>query len=546
MKSKKKLLMRVLADDPGSVNRSRNHTDLSGTEKVIYEYSVAGLRKKYGTKIKAQVTKKTKSKDRIKFNCKCGYTWVNSIANVVASKYGCPQCAELERRKSLSAVGSIGIEEIKQKIEKRFNGDLKVLSKEYINKKSILKVKCNECGLKYSQSYSRLSFGYQLKHKEDCSLQNKIYEKLDEKYTLLFKQLHDLKFNTTQISSITGVKPEYVIAISKKDGWFISTGDKISKRASDRMLQHGAVIDKFEAYKLQARRLTEYIFKKYKSTFTNHDLRGKNFELDHIFSVHSGYTHEEGMISLKVLCHPANLKIITSLKNNAKRMNNGHTLEELKLKIKMYNKKYNKVVFPSHYNYCNDERLELPKGLTIMGMDPGSDNFGVFVGRFNGIDHLKSIEVLETRMIENPIKAITDDIQAQSELFLTELNLMIEKHKPQMIVIERYQSRGLKGLTIELVNYMIGLILARLSNGYFDYRPIIKLVMPATWKNKVNRSIDLKAMYKKYNNIESHRIDAMLQALFGFPVKDVYTAFESNSFTKNVMNTLIIPKIQKL
>lgn len=79
--------------------------------------------------------------------------------------------------------------------------------------------------------------------------------------------------------------------------------------------------------------------------------------------------------------------------------------------------------------------------------------------------------------------------------------------------MQRFQPRGIsRSNTTELIGMMYGAIL---SNGIQA-----QLILPATWKNRVSKQFDLKALYYAKKNRtpylgEPHELDATLIAMYG-------------------------------
>ena len=95
--------------------------------------------------------------------------------------------------------------------------------------------------------------------------------------------------------------------------------------------------------------------------------------------------------------------------------------------------------------------------LRLLSFDPGSRNMGVSLVCYN--KKSKKIQVLANATLEFPIHDIKQ-IASQKENFLNEVNKWITIFKPHGIIAERFQSRGLKGNTVECVNIMLGLLLS--------------------------------------------------------------------------------------
>jgi hypothetical protein len=94
------------------------------------------------------------------------------------------------------------------------------------------------------------------------------------------------------------------------------------------------IFEKFENYKKEVQHKTNITYKKYKKEIDPYKLRGKEHQLDHIFSISSGFKNE---IDPKILSIKENLRILTSFENNSKNNKCDISKEEL---IKIYKEKY--------------------------------------------------------------------------------------------------------------------------------------------------------------------------------------------------------------
>ena len=104
----------------------------------------------------------------------------------------------------------------------------------------------------------------------------------------------------------------------------------------------------------------------------------------------------------------------------------------------------------------------------------------------------------------------------QRDAFLKEIDAWITHYKPDGIVIERFQTRGLQGPLIEQVSIMLGLIA-----GSYPRIPI-KLITASTWKNKFHRRFKdrellLDDLYKVCKTTP-HQLDACLIGVYGLEV----------------------------
>jgi Zn finger protein HypA/HybF involved in hydrogenase expression len=168
--------------------------------------------------------------------------------------------------------------------------------------------------------------------------------------------------------------------------------------------------------------------------------------------------------------------------------------------------------------------IKLPKckekrdHLIVLSLDPGTSNFGVAVTKLYGNTAVIKSVPLESRMLVNTFSSINShDLKYKKRLFLKEISSLIKKYKPDIVVMERFQSRGFSVNSNEIVNIMISLII-----GLRSLRKInVKIVPPSGWKKRVNMVFNLKEEYKKISGtLTPHQLDAMLIANSVFPDKN--------------------------
>lgn len=149
--------------------------------------------------------------------------------------------------------------------------------------------------------------------------------------------------------------------------------------------------------------------------------------------------------------------------------------------------------------------------MIILGGDPGSKNFAISVIEFRD----RKLHVLGSKMLENTIHAYDDTMQDQFNAFLSEVRAIRNEFKPDAAIMERYQTRGNGGNTIEFVSMMNALLFRTLKHN----DPV--LVTASTWKNACTRQgVDLKSLYSQYKMTSVycpkaiHEFDASMMAVF--------------------------------
>lgn len=133
--------------------------------------------------------------------------------------------------------------------------------------------------------------------------------------------------------------------------------------------------------------------------------------------------------------------------------------------------------------------------MKIAAFDPGSVNHGWCVVTEN--------LVIEAHgMLAEPMTMLTNGYVAQRNSYRRFLR-KLKKLGCTIAVAERFQSRGLKGLSIELVTFM----LAQIDMVYSR----CKMIPASQWKNEYSRQgTDIKAMYVDLRPFTPHQIDACL------------------------------------
>lgn len=142
--------------------------------------------------------------------------------------------------------------------------------------------------------------------------------------------------------------------------------------------------------------------------------------------------------------------------------------------------------------------------ITVLAFDPGTANMGVAVVKTNG----KKFVVCEHTKIAHTIKDLKGpQVMENIAAFKREVRRFIRKYKPTHIVAERFQSRGLKGVTIEAVSMMLG-VLTQLGIKN------VQFITAAQWKNQWNKIYSLDNFYVQCRPIEPHQVDAVNIGLY--------------------------------
>jgi hypothetical protein len=143
----------------------------------------------------------------------------------------------------------------------------------------------------------------------------------------------------------------------------------------------------------------------------------------------------------------------------------------------------------------------------ILACDPGTRNFGIAcVGVKDG-----KVDVIANALFTNPITQFTNGFLAQRRAFQHELRRWFRTYCPDLVIAERFQTRGNGGPTIELVSAMNALL------GVIDPDIPVKYIPASQWKVAFNRrwgDDELKSMYDDCLTTP-HQLDASLIGVYG-------------------------------
>jgi len=149
--------------------------------------------------------------------------------------------------------------------------------------------------------------------------------------------------------------------------------------------------------------------------------------------------------------------------------------------------------------------------MIVLGNDPGIVNYGIALLEIEP----KRYRLHRNTLLKSPLYNLHQETYLIEARRYTKAVSRFLKGTPQLdlLVMERFQTRGFQGKGIEVINVMIGLLSRHLS-------PPNCLLLTATWKGVLKRlKIDLKSIYKmgkKEYGLEPHLIDAALLALSAY------------------------------
>lgn len=471
------------------------------------------------------------SNSKILHKCnRCDSEYINSPFNMLSpsNKHGgCPKCSVAYTQRNMPKTkgnGEVSEVEIRRRITEKLGSIPYKISGKLGTKTTIVKFRCPKCRRCYSMPMPLV-----MGRKYICidcvpltSKRGKAIRARDlvlRNSDLVLYMYEDLSYTVQQISTVINVGYEFLVKVFKEQGWLKDCNARRAHQHTLTLAHSGLKLKDRQSYYTLCRSITNWVYSEYQSVLDPSGLRSKDYHLDHAYSRHKGFNRKLGPLPLTLLCHPANLKLISASDNLAKHKKSSLTLRELRGAVKEFNKHYGRVEFPEYYQSLSFEPSKKTsksrEGLTILGLDGGTKNFGFFVGEFVGVKTLSRVRIKETGMIKYPMSDFKGDFNKTWRLFTSELKRIIAKHKPDIVISERFQARGFKGTTIELVNMMNSAILL-LAQGN-NKKTFLSSVTAAVWKNQCNRVLDLKELYKLNKHIEPHRIDSCLLSMYLYP-----------------------------
>lgn len=193
----------------------------------------------------------------------------------------------------------------------------------------------------------------------------------------------------------------------------------------------------------------------------------------------------------------------------------------------------------------------MAKPYTVLSCDPGTKNFAtaLVTGRLDK-GRLK-LKVHGTRLMDSTVRDLKGNVGFALRNFISDFDKILDNEGivPDALYMERFQSRGLGGTTIECVNFMLG-------NMVYHYHEDteVRLLTAATWKNRANKMFDLKSAYKEHNLHRvitcktEHELDAVLIGIYAcyqhFEIEDFWCFREPGSFDKFIPYFLETPQLK--
>lgn len=117
---------------------------------------------------------------------------------------------------------------------------------------------------------------------------------------------------------------------------------------------------------------------------------------------------------------------------------------------------------------------------------------------------------LANSLVAAPLSNLNIGFRGHLSTFMTEIDNWVQEFQPSAMIIERYQARGLRGNTGELISVMIGALA-------WNYRMPMRLITAAIWKNEFHRTNGKGHLDELYKTCKTtpHQLDAVLIGCYG-------------------------------
>ena len=152
--------------------------------------------------------------------------------------------------------------------------------------------------------------------------------------------------------------------------------------------------------------------------------------------------------------------------------------------------------------------------LTVLGLDPGSDNFGYCVLRVLGVTRGRMrCKILQHGRILSTVRTLTSPrlLTEQLAQYVDAVTELIKWHEVKAVIAERYMIRpGRGGTSNETVNIMLGALLM--------LKHPTKIIPASQWKNAASsEGVVLDEIYEQLKpaKVTPHQIDACHIAQYG-------------------------------
>lgn len=156
----------------------------------------------------------------------------------------------------------------------------------------------------------------------------------------------------------------------------------------------------------------------------------------------------------------------------------------------------------------------LKKQITILASDPGKTNHAIAALKASCANGILKVEIVAVKMMWNRVEDFKQPLYPQIATYLKEVTDFQKQHlgaKPDVMIIERFMGRGLRGGLAEYVTLMLGAQVNYYGPLVSDDR--LHVIGASLWKTAANRVFDLKALYAT-PKLSPHMLDAVLMGMW--------------------------------
>jgi hypothetical protein len=183
----------------------------------------------------------------------------------------------------------------------------------------------------------------------------------------------------------------------------------------------------------------------------------------------------------------------------------------------------------------------MKKKVQLLACDPGTANFGYAIVEAVIEDGKcpAQFKVLRYGKLNCTVRQLTGSMSDNIGMYIATIKFLMQEY-PELngAILERFQTRGIGGPTIELVSLMIGIT----STFFYEKDLPVKAIIASQWKQSCSRSgiilEDLYARYKDLVKATPHEVDAALIGLYGLHLFARHKPYDM-SFSKKLLNSLL-------
>jgi len=156
----------------------------------------------------------------------------------------------------------------------------------------------------------------------------------------------------------------------------------------------------------------------------------------------------------------------------------------------------------------------------ITAFDPGKSNFAY-------ASVTADAKIAESGIMNFPIMTLkSKELKSHVKSFGNEIKTLLSRCNPNVIIIERYQSRH-KGLNNEIINIAIGILLQSACNRNCE----VSLLTAAAWKNALKKEYGINTYEKIMEALPKHIGDCVCMGAYYFEKicnKKIFSSILSN------------------